>query len=99
MVAVQTAEAPASKKKGSPKKGAIPPPVAKQSKGKHSFQGNTIKIVSEKIPVRDGSRRAEIFALFKDKMSLTDFLVEARKIRGGAADVQIALDKKYIELV
>ena len=92
MVAVQTAEAPASKKKGSPKKGAIPPPVAKQPKGKHSFQGNTIKIVSDKIPVRDG-------ALFKDKMSLSDFLVEARKIRGGAADVQIALDKKYIELV
>ena len=31
MVAVQTVEAPASKKKGSPKKGTVPPAVAKQS--------------------------------------------------------------------
>jgi hypothetical protein len=98
MAATQTAGATAPKK-SSPKKGAVPPPVAKTSVTKHNFQGDTIQIVSDKIPVRNGSRRAEIFALFKDKMPLNDFLVEARKIRGGAADVQIALDKNYIKLV
>ena len=56
-------------------------------------------MIGEKAPVREGSRRAEIFALFKDGMSVNEFLASARKIRGGATDVQIALDKKYIELV
>tara|TARA_R100000664_G_C2626720_1_gene58233 strand:- start:15 stop:341 length:327 start_codon:yes stop_codon:yes gene_type:complete len=78
---------------------AIPKPIAKKTSIRHSFEGNIIKVVGEKIPVREGSRRAEIFALFKDDMPLNEFLSAARKMQGGAPDVQIALDKKYIELV
>tara|TARA_R110002020_G_scaffold213289_4_gene420034 strand:+ start:9986 stop:10261 length:276 start_codon:yes stop_codon:yes gene_type:complete len=85
-------------KKGSPKAGAVPPPVTKSSSLKHKFNGETIRVISDEFPVRKGSRRAEIFALFQDGMNLSDFLIAARKIRGGATDVQIALDKKYIEL-
>jgi hypothetical protein len=78
---------------------AVPKPAAKKSTVRHNFEGNTIKVIGEEMPVRKGSRRAEIFALFKDDMPLNEFLVAARKIRGGAPDVQIALDKKFIELV
>jgi hypothetical protein len=78
---------------------AVPKPAAKATITRYKFDGNTIKVVGDKIPVREGSRRAEIFALFKDGMPLNEFLASARKIRGGAPDVQIALDKKYIELV
>ena len=78
---------------------AVPKPAAKATITRYKFDGNTIKVVGDKIPVREGSRRAEIFALFKDGMLLNEFLASARKIRGGAPDAQIALDKKYIELV
>jgi hypothetical protein len=78
---------------------AVPKPTAKKTIFSHKFDGDTIKVIGDKIPVREGSRRAEIFALFKDGMSLGEFLASARKIRGGATDVQIALDKKFIELV
>tara|TARA_R100001132_G_C3217489_1_gene57580 strand:+ start:273 stop:596 length:324 start_codon:yes stop_codon:yes gene_type:complete len=78
---------------------AVPKPTAKSTITRHKFEGDTIKIIGEKVPVREGSRRAEIFALFKNDMALNEFLSAARKIRGGAPDVQIALDKKYIELV
>jgi hypothetical protein len=78
---------------------SVPKPTAKSTIARHKFVGDTIKVVGEKVPVREGSRRAEIFALFKDNMALNEFLLAARKIRGGAPDVQIALDKKYIELV
>jgi hypothetical protein len=78
---------------------AVPKPTAKSTITRHKFAGDTIKVVGNKIPVREGSRRAEIFALFKNDMALNEFLSAARKIRGGAPDVQIALDKKYIELV
>ncbi len=79
---------------------AVPKPTAKSTVASHKFHGgNTVKVIGEKAPVREGSRRAEIFALFKDGMSVNEFLASARKIRGGATDVQIALDKKYIELV
>ena len=78
---------------------AVPKPTAKKTIISHKFDGDTIKVIGDKIPVREGSRRAEIFALFKDGMSLGEFLASARKIRGGAPDVQIALDKKYIDLV
>ena len=78
---------------------AVPKPIAKKTIISHKFDGDTIKVIGDKIPVREGSRRAEIFTLFKDDMPLNEFLVAARKIRGGAHDVQIALDKKYIELV
>jgi len=91
-------KAPAkAKPKADPK--AVPKPTAKKSIVRHNFEGNTIKVIGEEMPVRKGSRRAEIFALFKDDMPLNEFLASARKIRGGAPDVQIALDKKYIELV
>lgn len=79
---------------------AVPKPAAKATLVRHKFgELSVIKVVGDKIPVREGSRRAEIFALFKDGMLLNEFLASARKIRGGAPDVQIALDKKYIELV
>ena len=76
----------------------VPKPTAKKSLTRHDFDGKVIKIVGDKSPVREGSRRAEIFALFKDGMNISEFLTAARKIRGGAMDIQIALDKKYIEL-
>jgi hypothetical protein len=78
---------------------AVPKPTAKATLTRHKFDGDTIKVIGDKIPVREGSRRAEIFALFKNDMALNEFLSAARKIRGGAPDVQIALDKNYIELV
>ena len=78
---------------------AVPKPTAKKTVTRHHFDGNIIKVIGTKLPVREGSRRAEIFTLFKDGMALNEFLSAARKIRGGAPDVQIALDKKYIELV
>tara|TARA_R100001086_G_scaffold245654_1_gene176830 strand:+ start:1195 stop:1515 length:321 start_codon:yes stop_codon:yes gene_type:complete len=78
---------------------AVPKPTAKSTITRHKFEGDTIKVIGDKIPVREGSRRAEIFALFKNDMRLNEFLLAARKIRGGVPDVQIALDKKYIELV
>jgi hypothetical protein len=78
---------------------AVPKPAAKKTITRHKFDGDTIKVIGTKLPVREGSRRAEIFTLFKDGMALNEFLSAARKIRGGAPDVQIALDKKYIELV
>jgi pyrimidine deaminase RibD-like protein len=77
----------------------VPKPTVKATLTRHKFNGDTIKVIGDKVPVREGSRRAEIFALFKDGMALNEFLSTARKIRGGAPDVQIALDKKYIELV
>jgi hypothetical protein len=86
-------------KKSAPQLKAVPKPTAKSTITRHKFDGNTIKVIGDKIPVREGSRRAEIFALFKDDMPLNEFLSAARKVRGGAPDVQIALDKKYIELV
>tara|TARA_R110000751_G_scaffold2871_2_gene14990 strand:- start:535 stop:855 length:321 start_codon:yes stop_codon:yes gene_type:complete len=82
-----------------PKVQAVPKPTVKATVTRHHFDGNIIKVIGEKAPVREGSRRAEIFALFKDDMPLNEFLSAARKIRGGAPDVQIALDKKFIELV
>jgi hypothetical protein len=78
---------------------AVPKPIAKAAVTRHKFDGNVIKVIGDKPPVREGTRRAEIFALFRNNLSLNQFLAEARKIRGGATDVQIALDKKYIELV
>jgi hypothetical protein len=77
----------------------VPKPVAKKTVTRHKFDGDIIKVIGDKIPVREGSRRAEIFALFKDDMPLNEFLSAARKIRGGVIDVQLALDKKFIELV
>ena len=88
-----------AKAKATPSLTAVPKPTAKSTITRHKFEGDTIIIIGKNIPVREGSRRAEIFALFQDGMPLNEFLANARKIRGGAPDVQIALDKKYIELV
>jgi len=94
-----TKNKPRTVKKSSVNLSIVPEPTTKKVVSRHKFTGNTIKVIGDKIPVREGSRRAEIFALFKDDLPLIDFLSAARKIRGGATDVQIALDKKYIELV
>ena len=78
---------------------AVPEPTVKVGAVRHKFTGNTIKVVGEKAPVREGTQRAKIFALFQDGMPITEFLGKARKLRGGAPDVQNALDKGFIELV
>jgi hypothetical protein len=88
-----------TKVKSGAKLKTVPKPVAKKTVTRHKFDGDIIKVIGDKIPVREGSRRAEIFALFQDGMNLNEFLSVARKIRGGAPDIQIALDKKYIKLV
>ena len=60
-----------------------------------------IKVIGDKIPVRANTQRASIFGLFKklEGKPLTDFLLAARKLRGGDKDVEIAINKKYITLV
>jgi hypothetical protein len=86
-------------KKTSPKKKiSVPAPITKTQRTRHKFEGDTIKVVGDKIPVRENSRRGEIFSLFKDGMGVSEFISAARKLRGGAPDVQIALDKGYITL-
>ena len=77
----------------------VPAPTAKVGAVRHKFTGNTIKVIGEKAPVREGTQRAKIFALFQDGMALTEFLSQARKLRGGSPDVQNALSKGFIELV
>ena len=98
MADVQVLEPHIKRKAATRKKVEVPQPTKKAISTRHNFEGNTIHVIGDKIPVREGSRRAEIFALFKEGMSLNEFLASARKIRGGPTDVQIALDKKYIEL-
>jgi len=65
---------------------------------RHKFPGNTIHVIGDELPVRKGTRRAEIFALFQDGMGVSDFLSTARKLHGGSPDIQIALDKGYITI-
>jgi hypothetical protein len=98
MTNVQVLDPAIKKKTPARKKVEVPPPTKKAISIRHNFEGNIIHVIGDKIPVREGSRRAEIFNLFKEGMSLNEFLASARKIRGGPADVQIALDKKFIEL-
>ena len=59
-----------------------------------------IKVIGDKIPVRANTNRASIFALFKklEGKPLTEFLLAARKLKGGDKDVEIAINKKYITL-
>ena len=98
MTNVQVLDPHIKKKAPIRKKVEVPEPTKKAISTRHNFEGNIIHIIGEKIPVREGSRRAEIFALFKEGMALNEFLASARKIRGGPTDVQIALDKEFIEL-
>jgi IMP cyclohydrolase len=77
----------------------VPEPTVKVGTMRHKFTGNTIKVIGEKAPVREGTQRAKIFALFQDGMPLTEFLSQARPLRGGSPDIQIALDKEFIKLV
>ena len=60
-----------------------------------------IKVIGDKIPVRANTQRWNIFGLFKklEGKPLTDFLLAARKLRGGDKDVEIAINKKYITLI
>ena len=60
-----------------------------------------IKVIGDKIPVRANTQRANIFGLFKklEGKPLTEFFLDARKLRGGDKDVEIAINKKYITLV
>ena len=95
MVATQTIE---STKKPA-KKVSVPKPTTTSKRSSHGFEGGQkIKVVGDTIPVRPNSRRAEIFALFKNGVSVSEFLSQARKLRGGGTDIQIAVDKGYITL-
>jgi hypothetical protein len=77
---------------------AVPKPTAKKTVTRHKFDGDKIKVIGKEIPVRSGTNRRDIFELFKSGMTVSEFLTAARPKRGGATDVQIALDKNYIEL-
>ena len=94
-----TIKKPNSKKKSSSlktKKGIKVPKPEVSGSVRHKFTGNTIRVVGEGLPVRKGTRRADIFALFQDGMAVSEFLNAARKLNGGSPDIQIALDKGYI---
>tara|TARA_R110002020_G_scaffold290203_1_gene505688 strand:- start:178 stop:543 length:366 start_codon:yes stop_codon:yes gene_type:complete len=78
------------------KKGTKVPKPEVSGSVRHKFTGHTIHVVGDELPVRKGTRRAEIFALFQDGMAISDFLNAARKLNGGSPDIQIALDKGYI---
>jgi hypothetical protein len=80
------------------KKGTKVPKPEPSGSVRHKFSGNTIHVIGDNLPVRKGTRRAEIFALFQDGMGVSDFLSAARKLHGGSPDIQIALDKGYITI-
>jgi len=97
MVATQTIET--NKKPSKAKKVSVPQPTTKLKRSSFDFTADQkIKVLGDKIPVRPNSRRADIFALFKNGLSVAEFISSARKLRGGGADIQIALDKGYISL-
>ena len=81
------------------KKGTKVPKPEVSGSVRHKFTGHTIHVVGDELPVRKGTRRAEIFALIQDGMAISDFLNAARKLNGGSPDIQIALDKGYITVV
>ena len=80
------------------KKGIKVPKPEVSGSVRHKFTGNTIHVVGGALPVRKGTRRADIFALFQDGMAVSEFLNAARKLNGGSPDIQIALDKSYITI-
>ena len=88
---------------------AAPPPQPRERKTAIFPSGRTIKFTGAPNPVREGTNRAEIWSLFKDGMTVGDFLTvlkttdkrgtNGKPLVGGHGDLQIAVEKGYIELV
>jgi len=88
---------------------AAPPPQPRERKSAIYSSGLTIKFTGGPNPVREGTNRAEIWSLFKDGMTVGDFMTglkttdkrgkNGKPLVGGHGDLQIAVEKGYIELV
>ena len=88
---------------------AVPPPQPRERKSAVYSSGLTIKFTGGPNPVREGTNRAEIWSLFKDGMTVGDFMTTlsttekrgktGKPLQGGHGDLQIAVEKGYIELV
>ena len=88
---------------------AAPPPQPRERKSAVYSSGLTIKFTGAPNPVREGTNRAEIWSLFKDGMTVGDFMTvlkttdkrgkNSKPLVGGHGDLQIAVEKGYIELV
>ena len=88
---------------------AAPPPQPRERKTAIFPSGRTIKFTGAPNPVREGTNRAEIWSLFKDGMTVGDFMTvlkttdkrgtNGKPLVGGHGDLQIAVEKGYIELV
>jgi hypothetical protein len=88
---------------------AAPPPQPRERKSAIYPSGLTIKFTGGPNPVREGTNRAEIWSLFKDGMTVGDFMTvlkttdkrgkNSKPLVGGHGDLQIAVEKGYIELV
>tara|TARA_R100001480_G_scaffold50214_1_gene63417 strand:- start:57 stop:506 length:450 start_codon:yes stop_codon:yes gene_type:complete len=88
---------------------AAPPPQPRERKSAIYPSGYTIKFTGAPNPVREGTNRAEIWSLFKDGMTVGDFMTvlkttdkrgkNSKPLVGGHGDLQIAVEKGYIELV
>tara|TARA_R100000789_G_scaffold5346_1_gene9333 strand:+ start:2453 stop:2899 length:447 start_codon:yes stop_codon:yes gene_type:complete len=88
---------------------AVPPPQPRERKSAVYSSGLTIKFTGAPNPVREGTNRAEIWSLFKDGMTVGDFMTTlsttekrgktGKPLQGGHGDLQIAVEKGYIELV
>ena len=88
---------------------AVPPPQPRKRKNGIYPSGHTIKFTGAPNPVREGTNRAAIWSLFKDGMTVGDFMTTlsttekrgktGKPLQGGHGDLQIAVEKGYIELV
>jgi hypothetical protein len=88
---------------------AVPPPQPRERKSAVYSSGLTIKFTGAPNPVREGTNRAAIWSLFKDGMTVGDFMTTlsttekrgktGKPLQGGHGDLQIAVEKGYIELV
>ena len=88
---------------------AVPPPQPRERKSAIYSSELTIKFTGAPNPVREGTNRAEIWSLFKDGMTVGDFMAalqttdkrgkNGKSLVGGHGDLKIAVEKGYIELV
>ena len=88
---------------------AVPPPQPRQRKSAIYPSELTIKFTGAPNPVTAGSNRAAIWSLFKDGITVEDFMTAlkttdkrgktGKPLVGGHGDLQIAVEKGYIELI
>ena len=88
---------------------AAPPPQPRERKSAVYSSGLTIKFTGGPNPVTEGTNRAAIWSLFEDGMTVGDFMTvlkttdkrgtNGKPLVGGHGDLQIAVEKGYIELV